>query len=675
MITVRLPSSRRQVAPATTRTTVHTSETARAVSARAVTLGIICAVLLCAVTPYNDFKVGATYLAGNQFPIGALFVLLVLALGVNPLLRRFAPTRTFHRGELLTVWILILVASGLPSSGMMRYLIPHIAAPQYYSNDTNGWEGKVWGALPDWLKLSDKAAADAFYMGYPRGHEHVPWDAWAKPLFFWSIPALLFLVAQFCFAAILRRQWVENERFAFPLVQLPLVLAEDPPAGHLTNPLVRNGLFWIAFGATTALHTLNGMHQLYPALPEIRTAINLQEYLTTSPWNQIGQFQMNFYPLVVGITYLLPSEVAFSLWFFHLFYKGEVMLCAFYNWDMPPPLGASGKHQFHTLQVCGGALGLFCWTLWTARHHLRDVWEKATNGPRAAAIDDSRELFGYRKAVFGLLIAYTGIGLWLCAAGVPLLLTLTCLVVLTLALVVIAWLVTQAGTLYMGVSYGSIDAIGATLGTTPFAPAAWFMTYRFEWIFARDTRELMLPEVLNSAKVSEQGQIPLRPLFGAMLASIAIGLVVSCYSFLSLPYQEGGANLFRNSWTVQGPTNALRVTASAASVPYPFVPTNGLHLLGGFIGVLGLLILRARFGFGLHPIGFLGASASAGHMLWTSLLIGWLAKTILLRYAGMNGYKRFLPFFLGLIVGDVVNAVIWIALGYITDTGYITMPT
>jgi hypothetical protein len=40
----------------------------------------------------------------------------------------------------------------------------------------------------------------------------------------------------------------------------------------------------------------------------------------------------------------------------------------------------------------------------------------------------------------------------------------------------------------------------------------------------------------------------------------------------------------------------------------------------------------------------------------------------------VRGYVASLPFFLGLIVGDVVNAVAWVFLGYLTGTGYNVMP-
>ncbi len=532
------------------------------ISRRAVLIGIALAALLCAVTPYNDYKIAATYLAGNQFPIGAIFVLLALSGAVNPLLRRFAPRAVFRRGELLIIWTLILVASGLPSSGMMRFFLPHIAAPTYFSNSANQWERRVWGGLPDWLKITDKAAADAYFTGYPRGAERIPWEAWATPLLSWGLFALLFLVASFCMANLLRRQWIENEKFVFPLVTLPVLLAEEPEPGKGVNALLRSRLLWLAVALVTALHTLNGLHQLYPAVASVQTSLNLEEYLTTPPWNQLGAFPVLFFPLVVGLAYLLSAEVAFSLWFFFLFYKFEILLGAFYNWDMPASIGSPAEKQFHSLQAFGGALALLSWTLWTARRHLRDVWEKAAGGPRAPVIDDSREMLSYRATVIGLAASYGGMALWFYLATVPPLLIAVSLLLLTLSLVIVAWIVTQAGTLYMAVPCTAIDAIGSTLGTHLFAPGPWYMSQRAEAMFYRDTRELLLPELLSGAKAQEGSHLhSLRPLFVAMAASVGVGFAVSLAASLWLPYYNGGANSLPNPWAFR--TGPVRPPADA----------------------------------------------------------------------------------------------------------------
>jgi hypothetical protein len=185
----------------------------------------------------------------------------------------------------------------------------------------------------------------------------------------------------------------------------------------------------------------------------------------------------------------------------------------------------------------------------------------------------------------------------------------------------------------------------------------------------------MMPSVLNGAKAADAARFPARPLFRAMVASVGVGLVVSAAASLALPYYNGGGNTLANSWHYQWPVQQpLQYLSAAASVPYVGSWTSGLHIAGGFLGVLGLFLLRAGTGFGLHPIGFLGASAYAVYVLWFSIFVGWLLKVIAQRYGGMKGFQTMLPFFLGLIVGDVLNAVAWIVLGHITGTGYNVLP-
>jgi hypothetical protein len=178
-----------------------------------------------------------------------------------------------------------------------------------------------------------------------------------------------------------------------------------------------------------------------------------------------------------------------------------------------------------------------------------------------------------------------------------------------------------------------------------------------------DTRELLMPTVFNGAKAADH-------------AATALGLVVSTIASLALPYYNGGANVLIGQWGYHwADAIPLNFLASSQSSPYPGSWTNGLHILGGFVGVLGLLILRAYYGFGLHPAGFLGSSVHALHVLWFSIFVGWAIKSLVQRYGGLKGYRILLPFFLGLIVGDVLNAGVWIVISHLTGTAYNLMPT
>ena len=141
------------------------------------------------------------------------------------------------------------------------------------------------------------------------------------------------------------------------------------------------------------------------------------------------------------------------------------------------------------------------------------------------------------------------------------------------------------------------------------------------------------------------------------------------------PYMNGGGYSLNNGWTYRdSPSHGLSFAAGIASVPMKGDWTNWLHLIGGFCGVLLMLTMRAQMSAGLHPIGFLCASVYSIHVLWFSIFVGWVFKSLIQRYGGMKGYLGLMPFFLGLILGDVLNAVIWIIIGNLTNVGYSVMP-
>jgi hypothetical protein len=45
--------------------------------------------------------------------------------------------------------------------------------------------------------------------------------------------------------------------------------------------------------------------------------------------------------------------------------------------------------------------------------------------------------------------------------------------------------------------------------------------------------------------------------------------------------------------------------------------------------------------------------------IWNVVLVTWLVKTIIIRYGGLRLYRKSLPFFYGLVVGDAVTQLIW----------------
>ena len=646
------------------------------VTRRSFVLGLILALILCAILPYNDYYIAATYLSGSFFPIGSLADVLLLTLIANPLLIAVRRRQwIWTPAEIMTVWTMTLVVAGIPSSGLMRYLIPHIVAPHYYANTANGWESTVISHLPPRLLVNDPAAVRGFFQGLDRG-ETIPWGAWLTPLAWWGLFAGLLFLAFFCLSALLRRQWVEHEKFSFPLAQLPILLCESPEPDRALNALLRSKLLWIAVACVTCLHTVKGLHLFVPTVPDVTTAWHSGDYLTNRPWSAVNDIQFAVYPLVIGFAFLLSSEVCLSLWLFYLLFKAQVYLAAIYNWDISTTgVGYSMGPAFVTYHEAGGLMMMSVWLLFSMRRHLKTVWNKATSN--RSIIDDAREPMSYRFAVFGLIAAYLGLFSWLTiAAGIQPLMAFGMLAGSFLVFIALGWLVAQAGLLFVTATFASSQVMTETLGTHTFSTSSLAMGSLVEHVGWQDARELMLPSLLNAQHGATATSLDARSLTRALAICVPLAIVVSAVASIWLPYTHRGGIALKNPFMyISAPQLPFQWTSSQVHDPHTASAGAFLHLAGGALFVFALFVARVYVpAFAIHPAGFLVASSWAMYMLWFSLFLGWAIKVPVLRYGGLRLYRTLLPFFLGLILGDCLNALAWTAIGLATGSGYLLLP-
>lgn len=137
---------------------------------------------------------------------------------------------------------------------------------------------------------------------------------------------------------------------------------------------------------------------------------------------------------------------------------------------------------------------------------------------------------------------------------------------------------------------------------------------------------------------------------------------------LKLGYQFGAINA--NSWFfVHGPQAPFIYTVEHILHP------SGPYKLGWFFTGIGsiftfsLLFMRYRFlWWPFHPLGFVFCGSSLTAWIWFSIFIGWLLKTLLLKYGGAKVYSNARPFFLGLILGQFTASGIWLIIDFFTKT-------
>lgn len=646
------------------------------VTPRAFAVGLTAGLLLCAVGPYNDYFIGATYLSGNFFPIAGVAALLVLTMVVNPIMIACKLRRlTFSPSEIITIWTMIVIVAGIPSSGMMRYLIPHIVAPHYYSSPTNGWETLIVSHLPQRLIVTDSDAIKWFFEGLPRG-QSLPWAAWIQPLGWWSLFAGLMYVVFFSISGIVRKQWVENDHLTFPLVKLPVMLAEAPEEGRSLPAILRSPYLWGAVVLCTVLHTVKGMHLFYPTIPDIPTSFDSYKFITSPPLSYINNVTFAVFPLVIGFSYLLSTEVCFSLWLFYVVAKFQTMIASVYAWDIKGTgAGICMGPSFEGYQEAGAAIMVAIWIVWSMRQHIKEAFAKAF---RNGTMEDSNEPLRYKSAFIGLAVGYVGLYVWLIAiASVQPLMALGVLGGSFVVFLVIAWLVAQAGLLFAQVAFAPSQLTTVLSPTGSFGPSSLLMGSLVEHVGWYDSREIMLPSIMNSEKAASSVALSQRSLTKTLVVTVALAFIVSAASSIWLPYTHGGGTALSDHWGyVDAPQLAFKW---AASELHPHgAPVQGIlaNLAGGALFVLTLMTMRSYVAsFPIHPSGFLVAATYPMSMLWFSLLLGWLIKVPIMRYAGIKGYQRFMPFFLGLILGDCMNAVLWTIIGLISHTGYRLLPS
>lgn len=113
---------------------------------------------------------------------------------------------------------------------------------------------------------------------------------------------------------VLRKPWVEQERLAFPLIEVPLLLTQESADSSLP-PVLRSGAFWIGCAVPLSIILFNIIGYFQPGSPRIPIHQgNPLQLIAGAPAINL----MIYFP-VVGFTYLVPTTISFSIWFFYLF--------------------------------------------------------------------------------------------------------------------------------------------------------------------------------------------------------------------------------------------------------------------------------------------------------------------------------------------------------------------
>ncbi len=341
------------------------------------------------------FTLDGTSLPLFVTPIFFLFVLVLLNFALRKFLPRVKPLR---QEELLLLYIMLVVSCSFSGHDTLQNMFGCIPYAFWHATPQNNWQSLFFRFLPDWLLVTDHDALWAFNRGNvsiysPQGREYLL--AWIVPLACWGLFFLTLIGMYLCLTILVRRAWIENEKLTFPIVQLPLAMtADDSGTAFFKNPRM-----WAGFGVAFVVSGLNGLHELFPALPQVNVKLfQLHDLVTDKPWNAIGSTNSSFYPFAVGIAYFMPLDLSFSCWFFYVFARIFRVVGDVYGWDSGQ---ANQGFPYFGEQATGAWFGLGVMLIYAGRGYWRSVFQSAWSGARS---DDPAEARRYRVAFAGLVI-------------------------------------------------------------------------------------------------------------------------------------------------------------------------------------------------------------------------------------------------------------------------------
>ena len=608
-------------------------------------------------------------MACSHLPMAPLLAFMVLLTVVNTLLKKASPRRALTHAELMTVYILMLVGALIPSFGLAAYLIPTLAGANYFASPENRWDAIFYRYVKPWLVPFDpekgpgQPVAKQFYEGI-HPYEAIPWALWVRPLAMWIAFAFALFFVWMCLATLLRRQWVDREKLTFPLAQLPMDMARSDGTPTSANPFFRSRIMWLGFAIPVIIHSINYLHAYFPTMPALTINISLNSFFPTRPWSSMGLFMIWTHFSVIGFSFLLSADLSFSLWFFFLLFKAQEVMAAAFGME-PKYVPNYPVQAFAAHQMLGGFLVFFGYMVYLSRRQIREVLSKAFSDDKT--VDDSNEPLSYRTAVFGLLFGTLFLCLWCNAAGMSFGTALISILIFYVIAVTLTRFVSEGGMLFIQAPFRPTDLMAGTVGMGAIGPGTLVPLAFVERTFIFDLRGFLMPSLMDGFRLSDAAGLKRRSLTGAMALSILVATVVSLVTVIWICYRRGGGVNMSGWFLIGSPASQFTTLAQQVTGPSPRDLSGTVFTAIGALVTFFISYMRVRFSWWpFHPIGYAMGPSWPMIQLWFSIMIGWLAKTLILRYGGMRGFIRARPFFLGLVLGEFTVAGIWLIIDAIT---------
>ncbi|GAI40147.1 unnamed protein product, partial [marine sediment metagenome] len=223
-----------------------------------------------------------------------------------------------------------------------------------------------------------------------------------------------------------------------PLVQIPLEMTQVTNLSAFWG----NRAMWIGFAIPAVLQSINFINFLHPGFPSFQIkARSLIKGVTKPPWMYIRTMDTTFFPWVIGIAFLLTTEMSFSCWFFWLFQRIEWVIGGMMGFVEASSREAGlARLPLAGAQGAGALIGLVLLSLWIARHQIKEEFAR-----RWSPEDDRVSIFAPQSSIVGFLVVLAALVVLASIGGMPVVLSLPLFLLFFAAALSVGRVVSEAG--------------------------------------------------------------------------------------------------------------------------------------------------------------------------------------------------------------------------------------
>lgn len=616
--------------------------------------------------PYPPWEEVATFGLGTVLSPGFVLVFLVFIFLINPMASG-KKLLSFNQKEMVSIYILLLIGGILMSLWTMPYLISGLVIFSELAFDrSSDAVAALSSQLSTLIRIDDPIVTDTFWYG---GSDSVPWGVWIKLITVWTLVIACLVWVILCVYTLFRRRWSEIEMLTFPLNKITLMMTENVEQGWLSSNLWRNkllyaGMIWplVYFGSQI-------LHRYFPYVPMIPNLYNIgQRFLpANSPLMVPGaHLILTVDPFHIGLAYMLPTDITFSMWFFALWHRVEALLEANY---LRPLTGISlGTNWGVRQKTMGGILGLAIFCIAVARHDIKAII-RMSFGKTESTLEQAsnQEPIPFKVAFWGFIIGTIILTVFFAITfSMNPLVVVAAFVMLLAVMLSTARMRVEAGYPFDRTPEAFVnETLPPFLGSSAIRPSGYYFLGQMFSINYGCFATLMAVSA-EAFKYCDSVNVRRREITKAIFILLVFTTVVGVYILLPLSYKEGFYMITaRHYWSNPRQWVGVAFDAAEGNVPYFLEFTPGYILGVGYATVLSLLIgyMRTLFTWWpFHPVGYVIGINGGGFNVYTSYMIGWLVKALAYRYGGSEVVNRLYTFFVGLIIGSAFMNLIGVVL-------------